>query len=216
MELEGTANEKALIVLFAYIIGFISAFIAFNYAFPPTTSTQVSFVYLTNEDAQAAVAGATDAVDSSTAPADSTTSDFTERAASPDRANEIAYENQGLYYFDADGYPILLSKAIGATNFTYDSLQTLAERQGFHSELAASGLAAAAGLVYFCEVYDVASECVPYVYSIDDQVLHVLQDLDGPVTIPADSARDVSVSSNGTIRVGSLTSIDPEATWLLR
>ena len=186
MNIEGTPNERALLVICAYIIGFTSSFIAFNYASSGNASAPV--VYMPPTTQVAAVA----------APA----------AEQPPAAAEavvgvagLVYENNGLYLDIGDTFPVLLSKNIAATGLSYDQLPTLRDRQGFHTAVIGYEHFEEPGFVYFCEQYD-TNTCVPMLYDVAAAALYLVVGVDGPLELTANVANQATMTPAGLVLPG--------------
>lgn len=195
MNLEGTAHEKALLVLFAYIIGFVSAFITFNYAVPPISNFELPVAKVTSDTSMANVVSA---------PMASTDSESAVRAV---------YENNGLYVYGLQSEPVLLSKNISSADLTYDQLPTPADRQGFHSEVPAFEYFAEYGYIFFCEVYDDPNVCTPYLYDTERGVLRAVSSEEGSVVVSIEEARAVSMNGALGLRVGEYSSETLSRPW---
>lgn len=192
MNIEGTPNEKALLVVFSYIIGFISAFIAFNFAVPVMDTVDV---YHAKSSSQSA----------------SVVSSQEEQVQSN---STVVYEDNGLYlYTETQDEPTLLSKNIQSVGMDYTELPTLYDKQGLHTEVPVHTHFTVQGYIYYCEVYDVASECTPYIYDVDRKTLHVLTDSDGPLSVAVSTAQDFSMTSASGIEMGNYRSISLSQPW---
>lgn len=204
MNIEGTPHEKALLVVSAYIIGFVSAYIAFTYAFPATGAQPVITYVPTLPDQTASV------IDSQKVPPSPPAVTTEATSESP---FSLVYENQGLYLYGVGDEPLLLSKDASAVNVTNTDAATLDEQQGLHSALPAYEYYAAHGLVYFCESYQNPNECVPYLYDIENNVLRVVQDESGPITVSVASAEAATVETVGLLQIGEYLSTSITAPW---
>lgn len=195
MNIEGTAHEKALLVLFAYIIGFVSAFITFNYALPPAADLDMKIVKVDSTASVASVASA---------PVETTVVGSNIRAV---------YENNGLYVYGLQSEPVLLSKNIASTELTYDQLPTLADKQGFHSEIPAFEYFEQYGYLFFCEVYDDSDVCTPYLYDTERNVLRMVSVKGSSVEVSVAEARDVSMSGALGLQLGGYSSATLSRPW---
>ena len=197
MNIEGTPHERALLVTFAYIIGFITAAIAFNYALGGAPA-QVAMVAVSPATQPASVATAVPTTEPEAAAP----------AATPTVSDTLVYENQGLYlYTDAD-FPVLLSKHIDALDISYDDLPELADRQGFHTAVPGYEYFAAYEFVYYCEQYD-ANTCVPYLYDVAEAQLRVVQDATGPVSLPIAAANQATLTLEAGLTIPGYRSASP-------
>lgn len=141
--MEGTRNEKVLIIICSYVIGFTTAYIAYG------------IVQSTESGVLADTAG-TFAASAISAPALPT-------------AEPISYEvaDDGLYLIK-DSEELLISANAGSL-----SEEEVAdfEGQGVHSEVANVTLTDDGKYLYFCETFPGQDTCTPFVYSVDEEVV---------------------------------------------
>lgn len=202
LNIEGTPHEKALLVISSYIIGFVSAYIAFTYAFP-VNGVQPTVTYVPMPPTQTATV------------VDSQTAAVPEDDAPTAAVVDVVYENQGLYLYGLADEPVLLSKHAEAVNVTHTSDMTLTEKQGIHSAMPAYEYFADHELVYFCESYEDEESCVPYIYDLANTNLQVVQANESPITVPMQAAQDARVDSAGVLRIGEYTSTNPSEPWMV-
>lgn len=202
MQIEGTPNERALLVTFAYIAGFTAAFILFGVAALHTTGSSIVV-------APAATTQTAGVIHSTTQP-------DTPPAASPSSvaaSSDLVYENNGLYFYADQEFAILLSKEKAAAGVSYTADAPLSDTQGFHTALPHYQFIAAQDVVFFCEQYAVTGVCTPYMFDVVNETLYVFRDADGPITISSNDARLVNVTSAGSFVLGNYRSVQPEQPW---
>ena len=203
MQIEGTPNERALLVVFAYVAGFTASFILFGNVGSesriitttsiPATPTQTATVLDSVPVADAPSAPATPSAQVSTV--------------------EVRYENNGLYVFTEAEFPILLSKEAAAAGVVYDTETPLTDTQGFHTAIPHYEFIEAFDHVFFCEQHASTGECTPFLYDLNTQTLHVFQTVDGPFTVTTNEARLVTVTSAGSYVLGQYRSAQPNRPW---
>ncbi len=209
MNIEGTPNERALLVFFAYVCGFTAALILFRFALTDPVAVEVSQPIIQPSNQAASVAGALPAVAGEESAAIETTQQLV--------SDRLQYKNQGLYFMTDDvDVPLLLSKDISATTFTYLDLPTLRDRQGFHTAIPVYQHFANSSYLYYCEQYDVTGQCTPFLFDTQSQTLHAIQDESGPLTLSTNEARSVVRTAAGSIVIGSFQSVSPDEPWLVR
>ena len=201
MQIEGTPNERALLVTFAYIAGFTAAFILFGSA---VLSTSTSPMVATPQAGMqsASVIGSTV---SNAPPA--------QEAVVTVPAFELAYENDGLYLYTDSEFPLLLSKEAAAAGVSYTADSPLSETQGFHTAIPHYELIAAQNHVFFCEQYATTGECTPFLFDIDSETLYVFRDSDGPITLTTNEARLTTVTGAGSYVLGQYRSVQADRPW---
>lgn len=202
INIEGTPHEKALIVISSYIIGFVSAYIAFTYAFP-VNGPQPVMTYVPVPSQAAAVIESQEQVAAPAQP----------EALVTDAVIDVVYENQGLYLYGVADEPVLLSKSAEVLDVTYDEDMSLWEKQGLHSTVPAYRYLPEQGLVYYCESYENPDECVPYIYDIAEQTLRVVQAQGTPVVLDAATAPAADVNGAGRLQFGEYTAINATTPW---
>lgn len=202
MNIEGTPHEKALLVVFAYLIGFTTAYIAFGFTTSGMTDT-VKLVQVPTEQS-ASVAASANGNDSDTdAPATPATD-----------VPEVVYENSGLYVHTGVEFPTLLSKDISALDTTFADRPALSDKQGFHTAIPAYEHFASTGYVYYCEQHDDAS-CVPMLYSLDDEQLYVVQNQSGPLALSIAEASAVQMTPAAGLLFANYRSTDRTTPWFV-
>lgn len=209
MQIEGTPNERALLVAFAYVSGFTAAFIAFGLTVTsPNMST--TFVQAPEVTQTAAVSSATDTT------GEQATSEPVVSDSAADQKPDVRYENDGLYLYTDAEYPVLLSKDARVAGFVYDDSERSIQNQGFHTAVPHYEHFTALGHVFFCEQYDVTGTCTPYLYNTDTQQLYVFMTDDGEVIdIDNRDARQVVVTSAGSYVLGSYRSSSASEPWVV-
>ncbi len=181
--MEGTQYERAVTVLASYIIGFVTAFIAFGVT---QLDTEVKFVAAPKATQSAAVVTATNAAPAAavvpTAPA----------AA----AEAVVMETEvGLVYV-ANGVETLLSlfDAAGGTD-------------GIHAAITQYELSPDGQFVYFCEQGSLESAaCTPFLYDVTSEVVYPLTQGGARIALDAEVAQ-LNWSANGLLSVGA-TGVD--------
>ena len=210
MQIEGTPNERAILVAFAYVAGFTAAFIAFGLTITsPSVST--TFVQVPEVTQTAAVSSVT-----------SVASEQVRDEVVPDPVSTIAteyqvrYENKGLYLYTDAELPTLLSKDAQVAGFVYDDSGRQIQNQGFHTAVPHYEYFSALGHVFFCEQYDVTGTCTPYLYNTDTQQLYVFMTEDGEIIeIDNRDAQQVVVTSAGSYVLGSYRSSSVSDPWVV-
>ena len=137
--MEGTRNEKALLVLCSYVIGFVTAYIAYG-----ITYTTFSEVAVTEGDTYTA---------SVSAAADTTPA-----------ANGVSYvlDDAGLTV-NVNGEERLLS--VNAATLTPEEIATLGA-PGVYETMNQVSVSSDGSEVFYCEQFPGESVCTPYVYSV--------------------------------------------------
>ena len=195
MQIEGTPNERALLVIFAYIAGFTAAFIAF-------VATQDRSAYVSNTTVnQASQSAAVQAADVRT------------NEAVSDRIISVTYENDGLYIHTSTEFPTLLSKSAEVAGVAFNSDDSLFAKQGFHSNVPYYEHISELDHVFFCEQYESTGYCTPYVYDIKGQTLHIFHEDGEPLSIDNRIAEQVRVTNVGEYIVGGFRSLSTASPW---
>ena len=209
MQIEGTPNERALLVTFSYIAGFTAAFIAFGITV--TTPSVSTFFVQAPETTQVAAVGSANATTSMVA-----VNDTVQDSADVHTNKELRYENNGLYLYSDDEYPLLLSKDAQVAGFVYADGDDLIQKQGFHTALPHYEHFSALGHVFFCEQYDVTGVCTPYLYDTKTQQLRVFVTDDGDViNIDNRDAKQVVATSAGSYVLGAYRSYSANEPWVV-
>ena len=163
MKLSGTPNEKALIALSAYIIGFTTAYI-FYFQLEDTTS---SVIYSQSASVMQATVPETESLTQATIPAQ----DFSSNPSS------VFYENGRLLVDDGvSETPTLLS--ISSDIFADDEVVL---EQGVHESRPSFVHFKDRDMVLFCESIDKSGDCNLFLYDIDTQLLLPLRDMNGDI-----------------------------------
>ncbi len=205
MNIEGTPNERAMIVIFSYISGFTAAFILLAFSNSSPDVGQLSATVASHSQS----ANVIDSVAREAAPTDEAT------ASTPITDIIAVYENNGLYVYTGEEFPTLLSKNIAATDLSYDDMPELADRSGFHTNVLVYQVFADTDLVYFCEQYGVTGECTPFLYDTSEQVLRVISDGGVPLTLTTREARTAVRTSAGSLVIAGYQSTNPAQPWLV-
>ena len=167
MKLSGTPNEKALIALSAYIIGFTTAYIFYfqlddvSPSLAPVSSQQASVAQALTPETDASVAVIS----------------YTEQSA-PN--STVVYYEDGRLLVD-DGYnesPTLLS--ISRDRFGDDEIVL---EYGVHSTRPSFVHYKDRDMVLFCESVDTSGNCNLFLYDVNTQVLQPLRDMNGDVAV---------------------------------
>lgn len=143
--MEGTRNEKVALVTVAYVIGFITAFIAFGISIPGK-STEVK-------------------INTTPHVASSVEQYFEEPTVSEKlyAATSVAEDDEGLYTLVDDQKRLLSIKAVNGE----------IDQPGFHYEITNAIISENGAYVFFCEELSPDAEtCTPYVYETITETLH--------------------------------------------
>ena len=203
MQIEGTPNERALLVTFAYIAGFTSAFIAFGAAVG-TGTISPSSVVVSPTSQEASVQRTTQSEQPT---------DFSAEIVNTSAVDVVTYINNGLYVETDAEFPTLLSKQADVAGVTYSTDDPLTTKQGFHTSIPHYEYIAALEHVFYCEQYDTTGFCTPYLYDIAEQVLHVFTVDEEPLTIDNRQAQQVTVTNAGTYVLGGYRSASAGMPW---
>ena len=206
MQIEGTPNERALLVTFAYVAGFTAAFILFGH----TVTSQTTSTVVTMPPTDSQTAGV---IDSAPAEEPEVDAEIAAEPATPTVGNDVVYENDGLYYYGDSQFPTLLTKEAATAGYAFSTNDSLEDKQGFHTAVPHYEYIGSQNHVFFCEQHDVTGECVPFVYDIDAERMYVFQDDDGHVALSTNEARQVTVTSAGSYVLGAYRSIDANEPW---
>jgi hypothetical protein len=183
---EGTRHERAALVVIAYVIGFITAFIAYGLSQKPHSN------------------------DVSSVPAWSTprTVSLSNQAS----VAHVAFEQDGLYAVTSEADRILTADKKA---FTEDALARIQEGRGYHYRVIDAETSRNGKFVYFCEQLSAEnSDCDPYVYVFETDVLHSVRHNNVRVTYPV--ANHSSYWTDGSyLVIGQAISADPTRPWEL-
>ncbi len=200
MQIEGTPNERALLVVFAYVVGFVSAFIAFGLSQDNLKQTNVTFSTYTQP------ASVVTAVEES---------QTTEPSLTETDQVVLVYENDGLYLHTDAEFPTLLSKAAAAVGYTYDNDASLSDKQGFHTAVPYFEHIAPLGHVFYCEQYSTTGTCTPFLYDISEQELYVFTYDGEPLELDSREVQQLVVTSAGSYVLGNYRSASVDTAWEL-
>jgi hypothetical protein len=182
--MEGTRNEKIVIVLSAYVIGFTTAFIAFGIHNP--SETQISDNSFNRSYAQPL----------------SATEDI-------GTISSIEKNDEGLFAVTR-GYSRLLSVKRGSQGAT---LIAATPTPGFHAAVIADALSKDAKFIYFCEQQTAdAKECIAYVYSLADDSLHRVK-VNGEAYAPSVESQTAVWTDDSKLALNNMLSNSPEKPW---
>ncbi len=182
--MEGTRNEKIIIVISAYIIGFTTSFIAFGLETPNQTEvpqSQEQHVHAQVEKFDASL----------------------------ETISSIETNDDGLFIV-TDGYSRLLSAKRGSLGA---SLIASVPTPGFHTKIIAASLSKDLKFVYFCEqqIPD-TQKCSPYVYSLLDDSSHVVK-LNGAVFEQAIEGHTAVWTDNNLLVLNENLTSNPQKPW---
>lgn len=148
--MEGTRNERVTVLIISYIIGFITAYIAFG-----LSQLEEKFVYVPIDAAQTA-----SVIDASSA----ISSNVTETEAVP------AITKEGLV--------VVKNGEVRVVSASRPAADTILE-DGFHVAIADYQMAPNEEYLYFCEVPSVDTDsCKPFIYDITEDAVYPVR-LDG-------------------------------------
>jgi len=191
--MNGIRHEQAVLVVMAYIVGFVTAFIAFgisesNKALPLTnykTDNHIS----ANQVAEAADADVVEVTHSD---------------------NKVSYEDGMLQVHNVYDNPIVLSVDVSLMPELAEDPQF--SDQGVHQSLTQYGVSQDGNYVYFCEQMVQPDTCRSFVYDITE-------DLITPLTFSGDGA-EIAVAdaatarwSNGVLQIAEYTSEYQSGMW---
>ncbi len=148
--MEGTRNEKVLLIVSAYVIGFITAYIAYGLAYTPHNDFVLS----------AAVQATTIAEVEPTPQVVGAVSDETSFAVTPDALTVTV-----------NGETRLIS--INASQLTEEQILEVGT-PGIHTAVSEVELSPDGNELYFCEQAPRETTCTEYVYSIPDGTVQTL------------------------------------------
>jgi len=189
MHMEGTRHEKIVLVLVAYVIGFITAFIAFGLkgdSVPVLVRSEnlSSQLNVNSEEYTTADAAITD----------------------------VGFGSDGLFVMTNDSERILSAdkNALSAS-----VISTTDNIPGFYFSIIDAEASRDGKFAYFCEqrVAD-AEECYPYVYSIDDDSVHAVK-VDGSLYLSPIASHESSWSERGVLTLNQMMSVDAATPWIL-
>jgi hypothetical protein len=183
--MEGTRNEKIVIVLSAYIIGFSTAFIAFG------VNSQYQQVQTQSEFQRA----------------------YVQVVAQEDKTQSIARiekDGEGLFIVTEAGYKRLLSAKQSDQGA---SLIASIATPGFHAETISESLSFDNAYIYFCEQQTPdAKNCMPYVYSLEDDALHPVK-VNGEVYNPSVAVHTAQWTEGGSLIIDGMESGNSNRPW---
>jgi hypothetical protein len=189
MHMEGTRHEKIVLVLVSYVIGFITAFIAFGMKGEAT-----AVVVSTNNTSTELVQNATPQNEQDL------------------RITDVGFGSDGLFVM-TDMYERIVSADKNA--LSANVISTSEDIPGFYYSIIDAEASRDGKFAYFCEqrVAD-AESCYPYVYSIDDDTVHAVS-VDGQVYTSPIASHESSWSEDGSLILNSLASSDSQYPWIL-
>jgi hypothetical protein len=183
--MEGTRHEKALIIVSAYVIGFITAFIAFGISKTATQNEEyVSFDLKTSQ---------------------------AEESAQVHDAISVNVGSDGLYLVTGERERLLSANR----NALSASVQLAAAEPGFFYQIVDAEASRDGSYVYYCEqLTEEAANCDPYVYVIADDTLYRVKS-DGQLLYPISSSHESMWSGESTLIVNGFVALDAERPWEL-
>lgn len=193
--MEGSRHEKAGLVVASYAIGFVTAFILYG-SF--TSNTEEVFSTISDNSAAAVITAAPAEVVPEVPQVDNT-------AVTLVYADGVLQASVGDSVHTLSFNPKVSKLSADLTNLT----------QGYHYGEMAYGLSLDNKFAFFCERHDAeATACAGYVYDIEaDKIFPVVKD-GKVVTISEKSAID-AVWTTGGLTIGSNSSANPTAPWVL-
>jgi hypothetical protein len=190
--MEGTRNEKVLLIATSYIIGFVTAFIAFGVNNPHTEVTTLS-LNVSNANPRVALA---ENSDESTKEALKIT---------------VAQDSDGLFVMNSYAERILSANKNSLQASAVSSLNGT----GFYHKIVDAEPSRDGKFVYFCEQLTVDEEtCDPYVYSLDEDSLHPVR-LNGELYKPTVSRHNSMWIEESVLMLDDSASVTAETPWLL-
>ncbi len=189
-------HERVVVMTTTYVIGFITAFIAFGI---PEPTPQYASVYesVAVENEQISPLSLPDAASPETQP----------EPVVQDRGESASlYYKDGRLEFSLGGNSVLLS--LNPENST-PALDTTGLEQGFHFGELSYKLLAFGSYVFFCESHEVGSEvCSPYLFNVADNKITPFTYNDQALTVDIKDANKVEWSEEG-ISLGDYLSVSP-------
>jgi hypothetical protein len=183
--MEGTRHEKALIIISAYVIGFITAFIAFG--INKTASENEELVSFNLENAQA------------------------EQTLPEHNAISVNVGADGLYLVTGERERLLSANR----NALSANVQLSAAEPGFFYQIVDAEASRDGKYVYYCEqLTEEAANCDPYVYVIADDSLHRVKS-DGQLLYPISASHESMWAGDSTLMVNGFVALDADKPWEL-
>lgn len=186
--MENSRHERAIILVAAYVIGFISAYIAFGV-------NQFEEYIVVEVPAQQYLPAA--AIESIVEP------NYSE--------STLTVDNVGLHYYGPDGERLLSAYRTPEHDGVIPQGTSGVVEKIIDAEISRDGQFA-----YFCEQVDPADDtCAAFVYSATEDIIRPLQTAE-EVIKPAIANHFSVWSASGYLMVNGRSSVAPETPWLLK
>jgi len=184
--MEGSRHEKMYLILTSYIIGFVTAFIAFGVT---KTEPLTQVIVVQNEKSQTSVMPE--------APVKEPTS--------------LIFSDEGLFAI-TQGYKRLLSvnkSSLGA------SVLTTTSNSGFYTNVYEAQVSPNGEFIYYCEQLDASDDsCYPYIYRVGDDTLYPLVH-DGEKYVSPIADHAVAWTSDNLLTINGYLSENEASPWEL-
>lgn len=188
--MEGTRHEKTIIIITSYVIGFTTAFIAFGI-------NKISNPEMINDNV--------------IEPARLTSMQQHEEASNTDGITNVGFGKDGLFAITPT-YERLLSA--DKNSFSATVANSIQNTPGFYYAIVDAEVSRNGKFVYFCEQNDeTAKYCLPYVYSLSDDSLHVVKRGGGTYKSPVDGHTS-SWSEDNSLVLNGMVSEDNQTPWI--
>jgi hypothetical protein len=184
-------QERALLILFSYIIGFVTAYIAFGLSLAALPPAKPAVIMPAAPEQTATVLAET-----------ATMTEYVEEVA----GTRVSTEPLGLFVEVAEARQIVSGQL----------QQNQPPQRGFHAGLQALGTSPDGQFVAYCSTPTAeATECDAYVYSVADTVVYPVRNADTgtPVRVPVGAAQ--LYWSEVTLIVGDHRSEEGSQPWLV-
>lgn len=178
-------NEKAIVVLLAYFIGFCTAFIAFGINNTPNVVYNTYTVEDKVHQEASVISQELDNVSLST-------------------------EESGLY-LNNHGEKILLS---ANKDFFADSINADELVAGFHENIVSAVISPDEKFVYYCEqLAKEQTDCVPIIFDIEESIAHKLE-VNGAPYLESISTHEASWSEESLLTLSNFISTSVNTPWI--
>ncbi|MEM9336255.1 MAG: hypothetical protein AAGA35_00155 [Patescibacteria group bacterium] len=196
-DLEGTKNERGIILILAYIIGFTSGYIAFGYQDNYLLKQPKPSLEQTKQQIQG---------EQMVAEPSLTTS------VPEEGSGRLRYASGVLEYVHEDGTVRALSFL--QTPSLAASALLGADQQGVHTALDAYNTSPDERFAFFCEQKLDQSQCYPFVYDSTEDEIRFVREREVPFPISIDVARRVYWNEDGIV-LGEFHSRQKDQPWIV-
>lgn len=179
-------HERVILVILSYVIGFVTAFIAYGL-------NKVDQVITVIETGREKIEKVDENKSEVPVPVDA------------------VYEN-GRFYIETPERQILVSAQPAAVGLSDDEI--LKRPQGLHKNISVTEIEPTGEHVFFCEQQTEQEVCRPFVYDVENVIVYRVM-VDGEFIDLAINQAEDSVWDNKKLKVSSYTSVDSEKPWRL-